>query len=592
MPTPTYADLELSIAPFGHGLGLALRLMEPDIRHGPFPLALDPHALLGHVHNADAYGAALCAMLFAEAKARAAFLACRAAGLAAGKRLRVRLVLPPDLHTLRWETLRDPQSGRALARDGDVLLSRYLSGDDYTPLPLRPKEQLRALVAVAAPADLAQFRLTPIDATAETARVTAALGTLAHTVIGATWAALSAALRDGCDILYLVAHGKLVDATPWLYLVNEQGNTDRRHGGALAELLRSLKERRPRLVVLASCESAGDGYAAALAALGPLLALAGVPAVLAMQGELSLATNERFAPVFFGELLRDGTIDRAVNMARLAVADDRPDWWLPVLYTRLRDGQLWAPTGPSQSALRPTHAQVLPNPFGRRGRIDDPAAFFGREELLRRIFEELGKGSSLSLIGEHEIGKSSLLWMIQHQGTTKLALPPDAILQINMQSVHGEDDFFEALCDELRIAPCRGHKLTRSLRDKRYILCLDEIEKMRRDNFSADVRGELRGLADGANAPLTLVIASSLPLAELFSDKLDDKTSPLANICSPLDVTPFTRAEAHAFLETSLRGTGVTFSDDERAELLELSGRHPARLQQAAAALYRRKTGG
>jgi hypothetical protein len=42
--------------------------------------------------------------------------------------------------------------------------------------------------------------------------------------------------------------------------------------------------------------------------------------------------------------------------------------------------------------------EVMANPFGDRGCIRDPARFFHRVEL-RRIFEELGKGSSLSLVG-------------------------------------------------------------------------------------------------------------------------------------------------------------------------------------------------
>jgi hypothetical protein len=455
---------------------------------------------------------------------------------------------------------------------------------------VRPKGNLRVLVAVAAPADAEDYDLALIDAATEVARITAALGELRPTIITATWAQLSDALREGCDMLYLVAHGTLKNNQPWLYLVDDQGNADVQHAGALVDLLRSLKERHPRLVVLASCASAGDGYADSLAALGPQLAQASVPAVLAMQGNLSVTTNERFAPVLFRELLHDGAIDRAVNMARLAVAA-RPDWWLPVLYTRLRDGQLWQePSIATGSAQRSAGALVAPNPFGRRGRIDDPAAFFGREELLRRIFEELGKGSNLSLIGEREIGKSSLLCMIQRQGATRLGLRPEAVVQIDMQLIHSEEDFFEELCAELAIETCRSPHLARKLRGKRYILCLDEIEKVRRERFSADMRDELRGLADGANAPLTLVIASSMPLADLFPDKLGE-VSPLANICSPLDVPPFNRTEARAFLEARLHGTGIAFDAEEIAELLEQSQRHPARLQRAAAELYRRKAG-
>jgi hypothetical protein len=102
---------------------------------------------------------------------------------------------------------------------------------------------------------------------------------------------------------------------------------------------------RPRLIVLASCESAGDGAPASadggpLTALGPRLARAGIPAVLAMQGKVAMKTVERFMPVFFRELRKDGQIDRAVAVARGAVRD-AVDHWMPVLYMRLRNGQIW-----------------------------------------------------------------------------------------------------------------------------------------------------------------------------------------------------------------------------------------------------------
>jgi SIR2-like domain/CHAT domain len=99
-------------------------------------------------------------------------------------------------------------------------------------------------------------------------------------------------------------------------------------------------------VVLASCQSAGEGAdartsdAGALIALGPGLAEAGVPAVLAMQGNVTIATVAEFMPVFFRELQRDGQIDRAVAVARGAVRE-RGDWYVPVLFMRLRGGGLW-----------------------------------------------------------------------------------------------------------------------------------------------------------------------------------------------------------------------------------------------------------
>ena len=78
----------------------------------------------------------------------------------------------------------------------------------------------------------------------------------------------------------------------------------------------------------------------ALAALGPRLAEAGVPAVLAMQGNITMRTITEFVPELFRALQDDGQIDRAVSVARGKIRD-RSDSWMPVLFMRLKSGRIW-----------------------------------------------------------------------------------------------------------------------------------------------------------------------------------------------------------------------------------------------------------
>ena len=120
-------------------------------------------------------------------------------------------------------------------------------------------------------------------------------------------------------------------------------------------------------------------------------------------------------------------------------------------------------------------------------------------------------------------------------------------IYFNLEWVESEDDFYDALCDELHIESCRGYEFTRALKGKRYVLCLDEIEKMAWDSFTVNLRSHLRGLADGPAAPLKLVIASRSPLAHLFPDS-PERDSPLAGICRQIDVLPFSAAVAREFL--------------------------------------------
>jgi len=245
------------------------------------------------------------------------------------------------------------------------------------------------------------------------------------------------------------------------------------------------------------------------------------------------------------------------------------------------------PPEPSHPINEPSH------PFDFiRGPVSKPEDFFGRTELLRQLFEELAKGSNISLLGPARVGKSSILNMICHWGPERLGLSPEQFIDLDMRTIWDEKDFFEALCDALKIETCRGYKLGRALGGKRYILCLDEIDQLtREERFTGDERTELCGFADGADKPFSLVIASQKPLQDLFPD-LPVRTSPLAGICLTLDVQPFSGRETRDFLSHRLQGTSINFTEDQINALLEESGGYPAPLQRAAADLYRRLISG
>ncbi len=246
--------------------------------------------------------------------------------------------------------------------------------------------------------------------------------------------------------------------------------------------------------------------------------------------------------------------------------------------------------GNAPSIVEPAGNPIAPNPFGDVGRIVAPDRFFDREDLLRQIFEELTKGANLSLVGESQVGKSSLLSMICALGPERMGLPEEAFGYLSMQWVDSEDGFYEALCDALGIETCRGYQLHRALRGRRYVLCLDEIEKMSWEGFTERLRSQLRGLADGPSMPIRLVIASRSPLSALFPDS-PELDSPLAGICRPIDLGSFSPKITRAFINDRLYDTGVIFTEQEITTLLEKTGGHPARLQRAAADLYNAKRG-
>jgi len=353
-------DLELSLRRQGEAqFSVELVFLRPDsvadtkpLIHRPGVANFDLEALARAWPNTAEYGLALGAMLLHDPALATAFAQARAVADSENFRLRVRLALPfdaPELHALVWEALRDPRDGLQLAQSRSVLFTRVLGTADWRPITLRARNELRALVVIAAPAGLEAYQLAPINPAVEQQRALASLSTIVTTVLApprrATLDTIIAAL-NGYDIFYLVAHGKIVDGTPYLFLDAGDGQVARVSADDLVRALYDM-ESRPRLVLLASCESAGagaPGSTEALISLGPRLADSGVPAVIAMQGALSLETNTTFAPTFFRALQSDGRIDYAIAEARWAIRD-RPDWWVPALFTRLRSGRIWYEAG-------------------------------------------------------------------------------------------------------------------------------------------------------------------------------------------------------------------------------------------------------
>lgn len=228
------------------------------------------------------------------------------------------------------------------------------------------------------------------------------------------------------------------------------------------------------------------------------------------------------------------------------------------------------------------------NPFGDRGRIEDPARYFLRQPITREVFDELRKRQSVSIVGDAHSGKSSLLWYIKQVGPLLLERPPSDFAYFNLELVRSEDDFFEFLCETLGAPNCRGYRLGQALRGRHIYLCLDEMEKMAWRGFSQDIRSELRGLADGSGAPITLIISSRQPLSSLFPDA-PGMTSPLAGLCNQLSFRAFTLPEAIALARFRLDGSGCSLPDTAVETAWRESGGQVMALQKALHDLFEKQ---
>ena len=320
------------------------------------PVSIDLARLRRLGLDEEAYGKALTDMVLRSDDILPFFQAAVAATESGELTLHLRLHInaPPQFHALRWESLRDPRSGDPIATRSGVLLSRYLTSPDWRPIPPAAKHDLHALVAVAGPRNIGEY--TPNQRTLASVRVDEEVARARNALVdfrevdvlangAATLTGILASLEAGVDVLYLVCHGALIDDVPFLYLERADGTADRVDGRRLVERLTGLP-RRPTVVMLCSCQSASGASEpwsideGELSALGPRLAGAGVSAVVAMQGNVSMTTAGAFTLAFFQALASDGVVDRAMATARRAVRD-RQDWWVPVLFSRLRSGRTY-----------------------------------------------------------------------------------------------------------------------------------------------------------------------------------------------------------------------------------------------------------
>lgn len=403
-----YAELELGLYRVEPGCySLRCRFWQPGSAEegnlGLSPSAqaiIDFSALLALQTDPQAYGLRLSEMLFADPTARAAFSQARARSDALKVPLRLRLYFDPaaeELHELFWETLvdLDPNRRTRLSADENVPFSRFMSSANLQPFSPPEAARLQALVVISSPSNLDPGQFAPIDPDRELARAREGLvdadiislagagqATLQGLLEGLRGAGSGAGVPfQKVDILYLVAHGYISrSAGPSVLLEKPDG---RGESVPVERLVRELKALRslPLLAVLVSCESAGSmngSPGGVLQALGPQLAQCGIPAVLAMRGSVSFPTIDRFLPAFFKELSRDGQIDRALAAARSQVRDG-DGWWMPVLFSRLRDNQLMQPPAlarPISDLLpfEPETIYIAPGVFrmGRDGGVEVP----------------------------------------------------------------------------------------------------------------------------------------------------------------------------------------------------------------------------
>ena len=615
MIAPTYADLKIDLereASGGYRVRLSFRLdtsaADEDFGvRSPTPVVFDLEALRAASFNPQKYGQMLTAALLADESVRRGLTAAHAQARAHSIPLRLRLALDPEdtvLHGLRWEWLQDPDDGALLALSECVLLSRYQLGGTGEPISLPEGRDLRALVVIANPSDLSRFNLAPLNVSAEQQRIVAALGSITYTLlvsgtaITPTLANLLSALHDGYEILIIVAHGSLQDSTPYLWLEQSDGSADKIAGNLLSERLKHAQQR-PQLAILAACEGAGrDNGTEPLTALGPRLVATGIPAVVAMQGTISIAAVSALLPTLLTELRRDGCIDQAMAAARRAAERERADWWRPTLTMRVRDGRLWHGTLPAHPPREGVNPFIAGNPV-------PPDIFYGRRDQIMSIKDRIGgmAPQCVSIVGFRRSGKSSLLRYVRehiHEFCSQEQQPLIVSLSLSDQRFHTPAGITEGLRRGIEhatgSAPWRyaenddpwaiddGLQTVRD-RGRRLIVLIDEFEQIGARLVAFEGWGGDWREKASVQGYFALVLATQRPIDTIYKEL--GLTSPFGNIFTTVELGAFATGEWHALVRDGFTGSGVDLREADLVLLDELAGGLPFYVQLASQLLWR-----
>jgi CHAT domain-containing protein len=266
-----------------------------------------------------------------------------------GLRLRLRLTGTPELAGLPWELLYDRRQNRFLAQSRRTPLVRYMDLPD-PPRPLAVEGPLRLLVMISSPTGYSS-----LDAEQEWSLLTGALaakqeeGQVVIERLPANMRALRQRLRrEAFHVFHFIGHGSYKPDWGDGVLIMEDGNGHPQEvtGEELGGLLNEYDPTR--LVVLNACEGARTDFSDPFSGVAQSLIQQGLPAVVAMQFEITDDAAIIFAHELYGAIADSYPLEAALADARGAIRDggNITEWGTPVLYSRAPDGNLFHLTQP------------------------------------------------------------------------------------------------------------------------------------------------------------------------------------------------------------------------------------------------------
>jgi hypothetical protein len=287
-----------------------------------------------------------------------------------GLRVRLRLGNAPGLTNIPWEFLYDSSSDGFLCLSDETPVVRYVDLAQRVE-PLAAKPPLRMLCVISSPVGY-----PPLDVEREWGKLNDALGPIMQAgrvvmerVETPSLEALQRKLRrDTYHVLHFVGHGAFDERAQdgVLLLEDLDGKGDPVSGESLGVLLHDHESLR--LVMLNACEGARTSSTDPFAGTAQSLVRKGIPAVIAMQFEISDVAAITMANEFYSAVADGYPVDGALCEARKAIFTrvSAVEWATPVLYMRAPDGRIFDIEAPAPEvappARSPAKEEAVPTP--------------------------------------------------------------------------------------------------------------------------------------------------------------------------------------------------------------------------------------
>jgi len=273
-----------------------------------------------------------------------------------GLRIRLRLSDAPTLCEIPWEFLYSTTLRRFIGHSSDTPIVRYINLP-YTVVAAPVTAPLRILVMISSPPEYPSLK-SQVEWEKLRDSVSAlerrGLVVLERTPVASLGALQDALRRSPCHIFHFIGHGKFDSAlgNGVLVLEDSKGQARLVSGHDLGTILHD--HTTMRLAVLNACEGARSSRLDPYAGVSQALLQRGVPAVIAMQFEVSDEAALVFSRELYKALAEEYPVDAALTETRkILFADGNGlEWATPVLYMRSPDGRIFDVAKPLPRPLK------------------------------------------------------------------------------------------------------------------------------------------------------------------------------------------------------------------------------------------------